>query len=65
MKIFQSSIFRAICAFVIGVLLLKFPQEGVTWLTMAIGALFLLSGIIALIAYWQARKHAGEYTITD
>jgi uncharacterized membrane protein HdeD (DUF308 family) len=32
---------------------------------MAIGALFLLSGIIALIAYWQARRHAGEYTIVD
>ena len=65
MKIFQSSIFRALCAIVIGVLLVKFPQDGVTWLTMAIGAMFLLSGIIALIAYWHAKRHAGEYTITD
>ena len=65
MNIFQSSIFRAVCAIVIGVLLVKFPQDGVTWLTMAIGALFLLSGVIALIAYWQAKRHAGEYTITD
>jgi uncharacterized membrane protein HdeD (DUF308 family) len=65
MKIFQSSIFRAVCAIVIGVLLVKFPQDGVTWLTMAIGALFLLSGVIALIAYWHAKSHAGEYTITD
>ncbi len=65
MKIFQSSIFRALCAIVIGALLIKYPQEGVTWLTMAIGGLFLLSGIIALIAYWQAKRHAGEYTITD
>ena len=65
MKIFQSSIFRAVCAIAIGVLLVKFPQDGVTLLTMAIGVLFLLSGIIALIAYWQAKQHAGEYTITD
>ena len=65
MKILQSSVFRALCAIVIGVLLVKFPQDGVTWLTMAIGALFLLSGIIALLAYWQAKRHAGEYTITD
>jgi len=65
MKIFQSSIFRAACAIVVGVLLIKYPQEGVTWLTIAIGILFLLSGIIALIAYMNARKHAGEYTITD
>ena len=65
MKIFQSSIFRALCAVAVGVLLLKFPQDGVTWLTIAIGVLFLISGIIALIAYLNARKHAGEYTITD
>ncbi len=65
MKIFQSSIFRALCAIIIGVLIIKFPDDGVTWLTMAIGGLFLLSGVIALIAYWQAKQHAGEYTITD
>jgi len=65
MKLFQSSIFRALCAIIVGVLILKYPQDGVTWLTQAIGALFLLSGIISLIAYWLAAKHAGEYTVTD
>ncbi len=65
MKIFQSSIFRALCAIVVGVLILKFPQDGVTWLTMAVGELFLVSGIIALIAYWYARRNATDYTITD
>ena len=64
MKIFQSSIFRAICAVVVGILLIKYPQDGVTWLTVAIGVLFLISGIIALIAYLNAKKHANEYTIT-
>lgn len=65
MKLLQSSIFRALCSIVIGILLLKYPDNSVTWLTMAIGVLFLLSGIIALISYWTARRHAGEYTITD
>jgi len=65
MKIFQSSIFRALCAIVVGAMLIKYPQDGVTWLTVAIGVLFLLSGIIALIAYMNAKKHAGDYTITD
>lgn len=65
MKLLQSSFFRAICSIVIGILLLKYPDNSVTWLTMAIGILFLLSGIIALISYWNARRHAGEYTITD
>ena len=65
MKIFQSSVFRAVCAIVVGVLILKYPQDGVTWLTIAVGVLFLISGVIALIAYMNARKHAGEYIITD
>lgn len=65
MKLFQSSLFRALCAIVVGALLIKYPDDSVTWLTVAIGILFLLSGIIALIAYVNARKHASEYTITD
>lgn len=65
MKLLQSSIFRALCSIIVGVLLLKYPDNSVTWLTMAIGILFLLSGIIALISYWNARRHAGDYTITD
>ncbi len=64
-KLFQSSIFRALCAIIIGVLILKYPHDGVTWLTMAIGELFLISGIIALIAYWWARSHTSEYVVTD
>ena len=65
MKIVHSSIFRALCAIVVGVLILKYPQDGVTWLTMAVGELFLISGIVALIAYWYARQHSGDYVITD
>lgn len=65
MKIFQSSLFRALCAIIVGALLIKYPDNTVMWLTVAIGVLFLLSGIIAMIAYVNARKHAGEYTITD
>jgi len=65
MKIIQSSIFRAICSIAVGALLIKYPDNTVTWITVAIGVLFLLSGIISLIAYFNARKHAGEYRITD
>lgn len=50
---------------IVGVLLIKFPKDGVTWLTVAIGVLFLISGVIAVIAYMHARKHASEYTIID
>lgn len=65
MKILQSSIFRALVAIIVGALLIKYPDNTVMWLTVVIGILFLISGIIALIAYINAKKHASEYTITD
>jgi uncharacterized membrane protein HdeD (DUF308 family) len=65
MKIFQSSIFRAICAIAIGILLIKYPDNTVTWMTVAIGILFLLSGLISVIVYINARRNVSEYKITD
>ena len=66
MKILQSSVFRAICAIAVGIMLIKYPDNTVTWITIAIGVLFLLSGIISVIVYVNAcRKHVSEYTITD
>jgi uncharacterized membrane protein HdeD (DUF308 family) len=64
-QIFQSSIFRAVCSIVIGAMLIKYPGSTVMWITIAIGILFLLSGVIALITYIYACRTASEYTITD
>jgi uncharacterized membrane protein HdeD (DUF308 family) len=65
MKIFQSSVFRAISAIAVGILLIKYPDNTVTWLTVAIGVLFFLSGIISLVVYVNARRNVSEYKITD
>ena len=65
MKIFQSSVFRAISAIAVGILLIKYPDNTVTWLTVAIGVLFFLSGIISLVVYINARRNVSEYKITD
>jgi len=65
MKILQSSFFRAICALAIGILLIKYPDNTVTWITVAIGCLFLLSGIISLVVYYHAIRKVSEYRITD
>ena len=65
MKILQSSVFRAICAIAVGIMLIKYPDNTVTWITIAIGVLFLLSGIISMVAYYNALKHVSEYKITD
>ncbi len=65
MKILQSSIFRAICAIAIGIMLIKYPDNTVTWITVAIGILFLLSGVISMVVYFNANKQVADYKITD
>ena len=45
MKVLQSSVFRAICAIIIGILLINNPDNTVKGITIAIGLLFLVSGI--------------------
>ena len=65
MKILQSSVFRALCAIVIGALLIKFPDNTVTGITIAIGVLFLLSGLISCLTYFQAKRHISDYKIYD
>lgn len=58
MKVFQSSIFRALCAIVVGALLVKYREQTVTWITIAIGVIFFVSGVISTVAYLSAKRKA-------
>lgn len=58
MKVIHSSIFRAVCAIIVGVLLIQYREQTVTWITIAIGVLFFLSGVISLTSYWAAKRNA-------
>lgn len=59
MKVFRSSVFRALCAIVIGALLVKYREQTVTWITVAIGIIFLVSGIISITAWFSAKRKRG------
>ena len=65
MRLLQSSVFRAVCAIIVGILLIKFPDNTVTGITIAIGVLFLISGLISCLTYVHARRHAGDYKVFD
>ena len=65
MRILQSSVFRAICAIIIGALLIKFPDNTVKGITVAIGVLFLISGLISCVTYFWAKRNVSEYKIYD
>ncbi len=65
MKIIQSSLFRALCAIVIGVLLIKYREQTVTWITITIGVLFFLSGVISLVSYLVALRNKSDVQLFD
>jgi len=58
MKVLQSSFFRAIIAIVVGALLVQYREQTVQWITISIGILFFLSGIISCTTYFSARRSA-------
>ena len=65
MRILQSALFRALCAIVIGVLLIRYREQTMTWITITIGVLFFLSGIISLTTYFVFRKNTLDVEIYD
>ena len=66
MRVLQSSFFRAIIAIVIGALLVQYREQTVQWITISIGVLFFLSGIISCATYVSAtRSTASDMEIFD
>ena len=65
MKVLQSSIFRAVCSIAVGAMLIKNPDSTVKGITIAIGLLFLVSGVISCVAYFNARMHSAENEVYD
>ena len=63
MKVVHSSFFRAICAIIVGALLIQYREQTVTWITIAIGVLFFLSGIISIATYYSAKRNAEKVQI--
>ena len=47
MKIVQSFVVRALVAIIVGALIVKFREETAHWLTISIGGLFFVSGLVS------------------
>ena len=63
MKVVHSSFFRALCAIIVGALLIQYREQMVTWITIAIGVLFFLSGVISIATYFSAKRNASKVGI--
>lgn len=62
MKVLQISAIRAIIVLVTGFLLVKYREETMTWMTITVGILFLLSGLVSCIAYYFEKEKVAKNT---
>ena len=63
MKIVNTPLFRALVALAAGILMIQYRETMVKWLTVSVGVLFFLSGLIAIVFYYVQLNKA-EKTIS-
>lgn len=52
----KTSLARVLVAAIAGALMIEYREEMVTWLTICIGAMFFLSGIISVVYYFVVKS---------
>lgn len=62
MKVLQISAIRAIIVLVTGFLLVRYREETMTWMTITVGILFLLSGLVSCITYYFEKEKVAKKT---
>ena len=55
----NHSVIKCICAIIVGVLLVAWPEAAVAYLVIAIGALFFIPGLYALWGYLYKGRRLG------
>ena len=65
MNIIRNSLLRALAALVVGALLIKYPDTTLSGLTIAIGILFLVAGIVSIIGWLYERRREPVFTAYD
>lgn len=65
MKVLQGSTFRAICSMIVGALLIKYREQTMTWITISMGVLFFISGLISCLIYFSQKRQADAPQIYD
>jgi uncharacterized membrane protein HdeD (DUF308 family) len=59
MKSMNYSLIRTICALVIGLVLVLWPDAAINYIVITIGVLFLIPGFIVLIGYFGTKPEPG------
>ncbi|MBQ7422249.1 MAG: DUF308 domain-containing protein [Prevotella sp.] len=64
MKVLQSSVLRALIAVIVGVLLVKYREDTMKWMTITAGVLFFMSGLISCIVYYYEKRRIEKESIS-
>ena len=59
MKTMNYSLVRIVCALIIGLVLVLWPDVAVQYLVITLGVLFLIPGLISLISYFGSKPEEG------
>lgn len=59
MKTMNYSVIRGICAIIMGVLLVAWPEAAIVYLVIAIGAMFLVPSLFSLVGYFVKGRQMG------
>lgn len=59
MKSMNYSLIRTLCALVIGLVLVIWPDAAISYIVITIGVLFIIPGFISLIGYFAAKPEGG------
>ena len=59
MKALNYSVVRGICAVLMGVLLVTWPEAAIVYLVIAIGAMFFVPSLFSLIGYFTKVRQEG------
>ena len=65
MKLFRISLIRAVAALLVGVLLLKYNVDVFKVLTIALGAMFVIAGVVSLVGWVNTRRKKVEFRAYD
>ena len=59
MKTLNYSVIRGICAVLMGVLLVAWPEAAIVYLVIAIGAMFFVPSVFSLVGYFMKGRQEG------
>ena len=59
MKAMNNFVIRGICAIIMGVLLVAWPEAAIVYLIIAIGAMFLVPSLFSLVGYFVKGRQLG------